>query len=206
MNTFYLICFILGLTFSVLSGFAGGGHLHLGHFGHIGHLHVGHAPVGHAHAGGGHPVINGFTVAAFLCWFGGVGYLLHNYSSWLTPLVLIAALAAGLAGASIFYGLLFKLLLPREQILSAEDTRMDGVLARVSDEIRDGGGTGEILFTQTGARRGAAARSENGMRIPRGTEVVVLRYERGIAYVSPLNELVQTPVSHNGASDTSRSM
>jgi hypothetical protein len=203
MNTFYLTCFILGLTFSVLSVFAGAGHLHLGHFGHF---HVGHAPVGHAQAGGGHPVINGFTVAAFLCWFGGVGYLLHNYSSWLTPLVLIAALAAGLAGASIFYGLLFKLLLPREQILSAEDTRMDGVLARVSDEIREGGGTGEILFTQTGARRGAAARSENGVCIPRGTEVVVLRYEHGIAYVSPLNELVESPASSRASQNTSRSM
>jgi hypothetical protein len=203
MNTFYLICFILGLTFSVLSVFTGGGHLHLGHFGHF---HVGHAPVGRVHAGGGHPVINGFTVAAFLCWFGGVGYLLHNYSSWLTPLVLIAALAAGLAGASIFYALLFKLLLPREQILSAEDTRMDGVLARVSDGIRAGGGTGEILFTQTGARRGAAARSENGIAIPRGTEVVVLRYEHGIAYVSPLNEFSEAPVTHSGASRNSGSM
>ena len=65
-------------------------------------------------------------------------------------------------------------------------------MARVSDSIREGGGIGEILFTQTGARRSAAARSESGLSIPRGTEVVVLRYDRGIAYVSPIAELTQT--------------
>jgi hypothetical protein len=68
---------------------------------------------------------------------------------------------------------------------------MDGVVARVSDEIRADGGTGEILFSQTGARRSAAARSEFGVPIARGTEVVVLRYIRGIAYVSPLEELMR---------------
>jgi hypothetical protein len=86
------------------------------------------------------------------------------------------------------YVLLFKLLLPREQVLSPEDTRMDGVVARVSDEIRPGG-IGEILFSQTGALRGSAARSENGEAIPRDTEVVVLRYAKGIAYVTPLEDL-----------------
>ena len=71
--------------------------------------------------------------------------------------------------------------------MSAESTRMDGVVARVSDSIRADGGTGEILFSQADARRSAAARSEEGTAIPRGTEVVVLRYSKGIAYVSPLD-------------------
>jgi hypothetical protein len=62
-----------------------------------------------------------------------------------------------------------------------------------SDEIRAGGGTGEILFSQADARRSAAARSETGAPIARGTEVVVLRYIHGIAYVSPLEELMQRP-------------
>jgi hypothetical protein len=66
---------------------------------------------------------------------------------------------------------------------------MEGVVGRVSDEIRPGGGTGEILFSQLDARRSAAARSETGEAIPRGTEVVVLRYVRGIAYVTPLDQI-----------------
>jgi hypothetical protein len=185
MNAFYLICFVLGLVLSLLAVFSGLGRLHFGHI-RIGHAHV------HAHAGNsGHiSALNGFTIPAFLCWFGGAGYLLHNDSPLVMPLVLLFAVVSGLLGGGLLYVALFKLLLPRERVLSPEDTRMDGVVARVSDEIRAGGGTGEILFTQLQARKSAAARSENGTAIPRGTEVVVLRYAKGIAYVEPLEGLL----------------
>jgi hypothetical protein len=185
MNTFFLICFVLGLALSLLAAFGGMGRLHVGHP-HVG----GHGGV-HARHGGGLSAVNGFTLPAFLCWFGGAGYLLYNYSPLLMSLVLLVSVVAGVLGAGIIYVVLFKLLLPRERVLSPEDTRMDGVVARVSDEIRADGGIGEILFSQTGALRGSAARSETGAAIARGTEVVVLRYAKGIAYVSPLDELTQ---------------
>ncbi len=182
MNTVYLTCFVLGLVLSVLAVFSGLGRLH------VGHLHLpGHAPMrqpGHISA------LNGFTLPAFLCWFGGAGYLLHNYSPLGMALVLLAAVASGLLAAGLLYVALFKLLLPRERVLDPEATRMDGVVARVSDEIRAGGGVGEILFTQLEARRGSPARSETGEAIARGTEVVVLRYARGVAYVAPLEGIV----------------
>ena len=184
MNTLYLICFVLGLVLSVLAALGGLGRLH------IGHMHFGHAAHVHAKHPGAASAFNGFTIPAFLCWFGGAGYLLDNYSSLLTPLILLIALVCGLIGASVLYLALFKLLLPRERVMAPEDTRMDGVVARVSGEIRPGGGTGEILFTQLETRRSAAARSENGEPIPRGTEVVVLRYMRGIAYVAPLESML----------------
>src|ERR1019366_9369831 len=117
----------------------------------------------------------------------GAGYLLHQYSPLYAPLVLLLAGMSGFVGAGILYVALFRFLIPHERVLSREDTRMDGVVARVSDEIR-AGGIGEILFSQTGALRGSAARSESGEPIPRGTEVVVLRYAKGIAYVSPLED------------------
>jgi membrane protein implicated in regulation of membrane protease activity len=187
MTTFYLICFVLGFVLSVLAAFGGLGRVHFGHA-HLGHLHLhGHAQ---AKAGGQMSALNGFTLPAFLGWFGAAGYLLRVYSSLMAGVVLVIAAIAGFAAASLLYVLLFRLLLPRERVLSAEETRMDGVVARVSDAIRAGGGTGEILFTQTGARKSAAARSETGVAIARGTEVVVLRYAHGIAYVSPLEELV----------------
>ena len=44
-----------------------------------------------------------------------------------------------------------------------------------------------------GARRAAAARSDAGVAIARDVEVVVLRYERGIAYVRPWSELEDPP-------------
>jgi len=187
MLTFYLCCFAVGLVLSLLAAFSGLGRVHLGHF----HPHGAHV---HAKAAGRHlSALNGFTIAAFLCWFGGAGYLLDRYSTLLTLLsllVMLAAVLSGLFGASVLYGMLFKVLLPRERVLSADDTRMEGVLARVSDEVRALDGVGEILFTQTGVRRSAPARSEDGAQIPRGTEVVVLRYERGIAYVRPLSESI----------------
>jgi hypothetical protein len=191
MNTFYLICFVLGLILSLLAAFAGLGRIHLGQ-GHVGHVgHIGHGHV-HAKSASGVSALNGFTIPAFLCWFGGAGYLLENYSSIITPFVLLLSIAAGLVGAGGIWLVLFKFLLPRERVLLPEDTRMEGTVARVSGEVRSNGAIGEILFSQTGARRSAAARSEDGLPIPRGTEVVVLQYERGIATIRPLHELSET--------------
>jgi hypothetical protein len=65
------------------------------------------------------------------------------------------------------WNLLFKLLLPRERVLTPEDTEMTGVLAQVSNSIRDENGIGEIIFSQTGARRASAARSADGHAIER---------------------------------------
>src|SRR2546425_3148319 len=59
---------------------------------------------------------------------------------------------------------------------------LTGVLGRISIPIRVGG-TGEIIYSQAGTRRTCGARAENGSAISKGTEVVVTRYEKGIAYV-----------------------
>jgi membrane protein implicated in regulation of membrane protease activity len=189
METFYLVCFGIGLVLSLATALGGFGHLHFGHFGH---LHVGHSAHGHQ-VSHGFSALNGFTITAFLCWFGGAGYLLHHYSGLMAPVVLLLAAISGTFGASLLWALLFKVLLPRERVLNTEDTEMTGVLAQVSDSIRSGDGIGEILYVQTGARRSSAARSDDGRSIERGTEVVVIRYERGVAYVRPWAELEGDP-------------
>ncbi len=178
-ESFFLICFVVGLVLSFVSMFGGFAHMHL----HLGS----HAPGVHlargSHTGHGFSAINGFTVTAFLFWFGGAGYLLARYSGFIIPLILITAIASGVIGAAILWAALFKFLLPRERLLTAEETEMAGVVAKVSDQIRDGSGIGEIIFSQTGSRKCSAAKSEDGRAIERGAEVVVLRYERGVAYV-----------------------
>ncbi len=191
MDNFYLICFVTGLVLSVATALGGFGHLHLGHFGRF---HFGHSVQGHH----GISAFNGFTITAFLCWFGGAGYLLHHYSGLMAPLIFLLAVLSGGFGAAMIWALLFKVLLPRERVLSSEDTEMTGVLAQVSDSIRSGDGIGEILFVQTGARRSSAARSDDGRSIERGTEVVVIRYERGVAYVRPWAELDGDPFQEPG--------
>ena len=77
----YLVCFLVGFVLSVLSVLTGSSHVHMPHL----DLHHGvpHVHVGHAHGGGHSAVsfINFGTIAAFLAWFGGTGYVLTEYSA-----------------------------------------------------------------------------------------------------------------------------
>ena len=186
-ESFYLICFGVGLTLSVLS-FAGGfGHFHLGHL-HTGNLHVGHqAHTGHPSSNGISP-FNMFTAMSFLCWFGGAGFLLTRYRFAIVQVTFATAVVIGLAGAALIFGFLTRVLLPRERTMLPEDTDMCGVVATVSSELSPNG-LGEILFSLDGTRRGAAARSEDGQPIPRNSQVLVMRYERGVAYVRRFDDL-----------------
>ncbi len=175
---FYLICFLVGFGLSVLALVAGSAHLHLPHL----HLHHGiHVP--HAH-GGDLPWFNFGTLAAFLAWFGGTGYLLqHYYSVWFV-VTLAVSLVSGIGASAVVFWFLAKVLMSRESSLDPADYQMEGVLGKLSIAIRPGG-TGELVYSQEGTRRVAGARSEDGAAIPKGSEVIVTKYEKGIAYVRP---------------------
>ena len=53
------------------------------------------------------------------------------------------------------------------------------------------GGTGEIIYSQAGTRRACGARCDDGRALSKGSEVVVMRYEKGIAYVRLWEELAE---------------
>jgi len=184
-SDFYLVCFLLGFGLSAVALLVGCVHLHLPHL-HIHHgIHMPHAGV----RGPELPWFNFGTIAGFLAWFGGTGYLLDRYYSVWIVLSLIVATLSGLGGASIVFLFIAKVLMRREASLDPADYDMVGVLGRLSIRIRPGG-TGELIYSQEGTRRVAGARSENGAAIPKGAEVVVTRYEKGIAYVRPWDELM----------------
>jgi len=61
---------------------------------------------------------------------------------------------------------------------------MEGTVAHVTIPIQNGH-VGEIVFSREGVRRSEGARSATGAPIERGTEVVIVRYEGGLAYVEP---------------------
>jgi membrane protein implicated in regulation of membrane protease activity len=214
---FYLICFAVGFAFSLLMFVAGGLHWHLPHLPHL-HLggpriHVGHGPLagtGHGsgpYAGGGKAFGRGahispfnlVTLSAFLAWFGGTGYLLSRYSSFWFVIGLGIALLSGLAGAGIVFFFLSRVLMSEEENLDPADFEMAGVLGRTSVPIREGG-TGEIIYSQAGTRRTCGARAENGNSIAKGSEVVVTRYEKGIAYVRLWTEMADEDVAENRVS------
>ena len=71
-----------------------------------------------------------------------------------------------------------------------------GVIARVTSSIR-AEGVGEIVYEQHGMRQVASARSATATAIPRSTEVVILRVERGVAIVEPFEDLLgnRTPTT-----------
>jgi membrane protein implicated in regulation of membrane protease activity len=190
---FYLICFAVGFVFSVFSFVLGGLRWHLPiHF----HLHGGgpivhtgtHAPASH---GAGHHAmspINPVTLAAFLAWFGGMGYLLTRYSELAVIAALGASVIAGLVAAGIVFLFVAKVLTSEEEILDPADYEMVGVLGKISVPVREAG-TGELIYSQAGTRRVCGVRAEDGSAIAKGTEVVVTRYEKGIAYVRLWSEM-----------------
>ncbi len=189
----YLVCFAVGLVLTMVSAFSGLGHVPLGHLPHLhlGRLHIGSAhthSAAHGHGNSSLSPFNGFTLMAFLCWFGGTGYLLRHHTGLVGGAVLVLSLLSGFVGSALVFSFLTRVLLSRERVLTEEETAMPGVLARVTSSIREGG-TGEIAYSQGGARRAAAARSETGQPIARDAEVVVLRYDRGVAYVEPWSDM-----------------
>jgi hypothetical protein len=181
---FYLTCFLLGFSLSLVSFLMGSLHFHGGHFFHG---HGAHAPHAHASSAGVSP-FNFATMTAFLAWFGGAGFLLTRYGGFLGLSALAVALVTGLAGASIMFWFMVKVLWSPHENLDPDDYDPIGLIGMVSSSIREGG-TGEILFPQAGARRTAGARSETGRAIPRGVEVVITQHKNGLVYVRPWAEM-----------------
>ena len=209
LESFYLVCFLVGFLLSFVSFLAQSGHVHLpgGHahgggdlhvvhgHGHGG-AHVGHAHAGHAHAsstqaeesgGGLMAKLNFSTITAFLAWFGGTGYLLQRYTSLWTLVALALAAGMGIAGAAVVFWFLAKLV-ARDGTLDPADFDLVGMLGHVSSTVYKSG-TGEMIFTQEGVRKCAPIRSEDGSAIEKGEEVVITRYERGIGYVRRWSDL-----------------
>lgn len=211
-EAFYMICFLVGFVLAVISFLTGVMHLHLptkfhldGAHAHGAHIDAGHFDHGHAHATLGHTAaravarahgvaehgasfFNTFSIMAFLAWFGGTGYLLTRTHSLVALVVFVIAGLAGIVGATLVFLFLARVLMAHDQPMDSAEYDMIGVLGRVNTRIRSGG-TGEIVFELGGTRRSAAARAEDGTEIVKGVEVVVTRYENGIAYVRTWEEM-----------------
>lgn len=186
---FYLFCFIVGFGLSALSML--GGFFHLPGL-HHGHGHHSHLRIGHGHGSGGQfSPINFSTITAFLAWFGAVGYLLTRFSRLWVWFGFLLALAGGVLGGSIVFVFFVKVLIAHDKALDAADYDMIGVLGRLTSAIREGG-IGEISFSQAGLRRSTAARSEDGKAIAKDIDVVVTKYDKGIAYVRPWEDLTDS--------------
>jgi membrane protein implicated in regulation of membrane protease activity len=193
-SNWYLLCFVFGFVWSIAAVLLGSFHVH-------GHVHAGAHDHGfHVTKGSGHSsadsklwgdLLNVNSVAIFLAWFGGCGYLMSRHSGWAIVAVLFISALAGLAASFVLVALL-RFLHGKEIVMDPDDYEMVGVLGQVASAIR-AGGTGEILFRRDGGRTSACARSDDGQPIERGVEVVVTRYEKGIAYVRTWDAMTDQP-------------
>jgi ABC-type transport system involved in cytochrome c biogenesis permease subunit len=197
-QAFYLGCFGVGLVLSVVSFLSGAVHLHLPVKWHLhvpathsGAAHPGSASRGVVRHGAVHfPLFNSASLMIFLAWFGGVGFLLTTHSRLWFLTILALAMVAGLAGAALVAVFMVKVLDNPDAALEPMDFQMVGAVGKVNIAIRLGG-TGEIVYVQGGTRRSLGARSENGAALEKGAEVVIARFERGIAYVRLWDEFTK---------------
>jgi membrane protein implicated in regulation of membrane protease activity len=187
---FYLVCLIVGTLLASLSLVLGIFHVDLPgtewDFLTGGHLHEGGQHPGHAAGDGassGHlSAANFSTLMVFLAWFGGAGALLTGTLHVGPWLAFLGATISGVSGAYLVYLFVSRVLAARDHSMRPHDYALPGTLAILTSAIREGG-TGEIGYSQGGTRQSAPARAENTGAIALGTEVIVTRFEDGIAYV-----------------------
>jgi len=207
LEAVFVFCFVFGIATSLLSlvlgSFHGSGLHHGLSGGHDGGLHLGHAPLAHGHGGGlvahgeagahlseGEAVpgqvspFNLQTLTTFLAFFGGVGWVLYDTIGVAPAIALIAGALAGLAGGAAVFWFLVRVLIAGQRFMDPTTSRMEGIVGNVSQAI-GATSTGEIVYSRDGSRHSEGARSATGQAIPVGAEVVVVRYERGLAHVEP---------------------
>jgi membrane protein implicated in regulation of membrane protease activity len=209
-SDFYLLCFIVGFALSLISFVAGAVHLHLpfrlhapihgAHHGGGGFV-KGAPPAAHGHAGagtadrgspgaGGHEWLNASTAMAFLAWFGGTGYILTRASHLVAMASLGIAALSGTAAGWVVFQFMAKLTHGNDSQLRDADYRLEGSVGTISIPIRQQG-TGEVIFSLGGVRRSFGARCDDGAAIEKGAEVVIERYDKGIAYVRRWDEFTR---------------
>lgn len=200
---FYLICFLVGFALTMFSLLVGIFHidfpgkwdnfLHGGHaFGHIHGAHgFGHHGVGHGHGtGDGHaPHLNFSTVMAFLAMFGGTGFLLSRHSRFEAYLALGASVGAGLVGAAVVSWYFTKIMIDYDKSMRPDDFDLIGTIGKITISTSHAG-TGELVYEQNGARKSVPVRSDDENVLARGDEVVVTRFEKGVAYGKKFEEFV----------------
>lgn len=207
MDNVFLGCFLFGAIFTLVTTLLGslapdvelGAMGKLGKVGKLGKLHVdvphadaGTGPLVHADGGGLGTFFSGYftlsSLVAFLTWFGAAGYILSKAMGWHLALIVPLAVVAGIAGGGIIAWVIAKIK-EGDRPMDPADYKLEGTLARVSVSLPENG-VGEIVFSLAGTTRCEAARADGGHRIPDGTEVVITRYERGIATVQPFQALL----------------
>lgn len=123
------------------------------------------------------------ALAALMVVFGAVGYLLLRNSQLGPEAIAVISAGAGAAGWVAMTLLMAKWALrPSDGNAHDEAEQIQGQLARVLTPIR-ANTLGSIRYERNGRQHDAPARGLNGTEIPSDADVVIDRFDEGIAVV-----------------------
>jgi membrane protein implicated in regulation of membrane protease activity len=171
----YLICFGVGLLFTICTAL----------FGHIfgDHSHEGHVDGsgGHAEAGidasdmPGVSALSPTVIASFVTAFGGIGMMLHQVPA--TKPVFISGPLSLLGGFGIATGVLWMLRQLFQRTQSSSESKVSSLVGQSATVITPipEKGVGEIAYVQAGTRYTAPAREEHGIAVANGQPVKITR-------------------------------
>ncbi|WP_088189347.1 hypothetical protein [Desulfosporosinus sp. FKA] len=182
----YIICLAVGFILSVLSLGFGGHSGHMGHVGHVPHTTV-HATNNSSIANESTsvytvPILNIQAIFAFLLGFGAgglIGFQVFN----IVLLTLPPALVGGIAFWWVVRAVITVMLRNQTAFLDTKDTDAVGVTGLVITGIFQNS-MGEVMYPLQGTDRIIRAKALNGGQINKGVSVVIVKVERGVAYVS----------------------
>jgi membrane-bound ClpP family serine protease len=179
----YLVCFLVGLLFTVISLFFG--HALGGHDAHMDVGTGGHAEAGYEHTG--MPGITPFSptiLCSFLTAFGGFGLIFSHIEStnniWISaPLSLLSGL---IIAAGVFW--LFAAIFHSTQ--SSSESHLGSLIGSTATVITPipAAGVGEIAYVQSGTRYTAPAREQTGVAVANGQTVKITRVAESQFFVS----------------------
>ena len=153
--------------------------------------------------------VNPTSIILFLLGFGFFGYVFHNTAHLDLPFTMILAALGGITIAAILLVALSRVFGNSEANTIQDVSDRTGLLGKVSITIQDKS-IGEIIYVSPGGmRKSIAARSVDGRRIERDTEVVVLNYLHGIAEVDTwehfMNEEEKSPFENASSNEDEKS-
>lgn len=170
METVYLICFIIGLLYALITVV----------FGNVFDFDFGID-------GGSLPFISPTTIAAFITVFGGTGVFLSYLYSIPTSIILLISLFLALAGAALMFFIVVLPLAKAQKSSAMSNRDMIGRTAEISTIIMEDG-RGEIIYEQGGSRLSSPALSHNGATIKQGELVEIIDVISGTFVVKKVNE------------------
>ena len=189
----YLVCFGVGLVFTIISAFMAdvfGGHdVHVD----LGGGHDGAGGGTHAEGGFASHEMPGFSplsptvIASFLTAFGGIGLVLSRIES--TRSVLISAplsIVGGFVIAALIFWMFDTVFRRTQGSSESRVATLSGMAATIITPIAPHG-VGEIAYVQSGTRYTAPARCESNENLTNGEAVIITRVVGTQFYVTRVN-------------------